>query len=438
MHNVRDFGARGDGITKDTAAIQRAIDTGGMVHFPAGIYLSGTLYLKSGGGLNLETGAVILASPDPADYNALDFCPQNQDFKKEIVSGAHLITAVEQTDICITGGGRIDGNRKAFYGTDDEPECVRLEEKFPLPQETWRPGQMLYICECTRVQIQNVQLFNAPYWTCFLHGCEDVMISGIRILNDQRSKNGDGFDIDSCRRVTLSDCLIDSGDDCIALRANGTRLKQPRPCEDITIANCVLHTNCNAFRIGVGNGLIRRCAISNIVFHDTRTAVCFVSNYSCQDNEVQIENISFANLQMECVRPFFFGSTPSGSLGGLGKVIRNISIHQVRGTAALPSIIQGSSRDKMENISFSDVELTMTDFKTSRLHDFDPAEPYGEFCRNNPNTAFLVQRAKNVDFRHVRILWHEAKDPAWKFGLISDDSENTTCHNCDFGKDSLR
>ncbi|MFA6931697.1 MAG: glycosyl hydrolase family 28 protein [Lentisphaeria bacterium] len=436
MQNVRDFGAKGDGVSKDTMAIQKAIDAGGMVHFPPGIYLSGTLYLKSGGGLHLEAGAVLLASPDPEDYNAADFCPQNRDSKLEIMSGAHLITAVEQSDICITGGGRIDGNRKVFYGTDEEPGCVRLEEKFDLPQDTWRPGQMLFLCECTRVQIQNVQLFNAPYWTCFLHGCEDVMVSGIRILNDQRTKNGDGIDIDCCRRVTVSDCIIDSGDDCITLRANWTRLKQPKPCEYITITNCVLHTNCNAFRIGVGNGLIRRCTISNIVFHDTRTAVCLVSNYSCQEKEVQIEDISFSNLQMECVRPFFFGSTPSGSLRGLGKVTRNISVNQIRGTAALPSIIQGSSQDKMENISFSDVELSMNDFKTTRVHDFDPQEPYGEFCKNNPNTAFLVQRTKNISFRNVNIFWDEVRDPVWKFGLISDDSENIACTDCDFGKEN--
>lgn len=438
MRNVLEFGAKGDGVTKDTAAIQKAIDAGGMVLFPPGTYLSGTLYLKSGGGLELESGAVLLASPDPEDYNTVDFCPQNRDSKKEISSGTHLITAVEQSDICITGAGRIDGNRKAFYGTDEDAGCTRMEEKFPLPPDTWRPGQMIFLCECTRVKIQNVQLFNAPYWTCFLHGCEDVTVSGLRILNDQRTRNGDGIDIDCCRRVTVSDCIIDSGDDCITLRANGTRLKQPKPCEYITISNCVLHTNCNAIRIGVGNGLIRRCAISNIVFHDTRTAICFVSNYSCGEHAVQIEDISLSNLQMECVRPFFYGSTPSGSLQSMGKVIRNISANHIRGTAALASVIQGSGSDKMENISFTDVELHMTDFKASRVHDFDPVEIYGEFSQyKSPNSAFIVQRAKNVIFRDVKIHWNESSDPVWKFGLISVEAENTVCQNCDFGKENM-
>ena len=118
-----------DGQTVNTPAIQRAIDDGGIVHFPAGTYLSGTLYLKSSGGLDLAPGAVLLASPDKADYNASNFCPQNRGdspeknwnaWEKKMtrpmdwVSGAHFIVAVGQHDIVIRGGGTISGNRDAF------------------------------------------------------------------------------------------------------------------------------------------------------------------------------------------------------------------------------------------------------------------------------------------------------------------------------------
>ena len=122
MNNVLDFGAVGDGKAKDTAAVQKAIDAGGIVFFPPGVYLCGTLYLKSCGGLELAPGAVILGSPDKEDYNADDFCVQNSFSTVERSSGAHLIVVLEQHDVVIRGGGRIDGNRQAFYGDPAEKE----------------------------------------------------------------------------------------------------------------------------------------------------------------------------------------------------------------------------------------------------------------------------------------------------------------------------
>ena len=98
MNNVRDFGAVGDGIAKDTSAIQRALDAGGVAYLPPGTYLSGTLYLRSCGGLELAPGAVLLASPDPADYDE-NPCPQNRVFASEKVSGAHLVVACEVHDV---------------------------------------------------------------------------------------------------------------------------------------------------------------------------------------------------------------------------------------------------------------------------------------------------------------------------------------------------
>ena len=98
MRDVRNFGATGDGTTKDTRAIQRALDAGGIAYLPPGEYLSGTLYLHSGGGLELSPGAVLRGSPDPADYDE-NPCPHNRVFSSEMVSGAHLVVACEVHDL---------------------------------------------------------------------------------------------------------------------------------------------------------------------------------------------------------------------------------------------------------------------------------------------------------------------------------------------------
>ncbi len=436
MNCVKDFGAKGDGLTKDTAAIQKAIDSGGVVHFPPGIYLSGTLYLKSQGGLDLEAGATLLASPDREDYNSDNFCAQNRVFAQEHVSGGHFIVAVEQENLSITGAGRIDGNRKAFYGSQEDADCERHNGKFSfsdLPADFWRPAQMIFFCECANVLIRDVQLFNAPYWTCFLHGCDDVIVSGLRILNDQRTPNGDGIDIDCCRRVTISDCLIDTGDDCITLRGNDSPLKNKRACEYISISNCVLHTNCNAFRIGVGNGLVRHAVISNIVFHHTRTAICIVSQYSTSSPGVQIEDISFNNLQMDCDRAFLIATTPRGPRPEEAKQIKDLSINQVRARVRASSIIQGSRLGYVSGITFSDMILTMVSGREEWIVALNENVSYGEFASKSIPGALLVQNIQDISFDRVRVRW-EAASPLWQHGVMVLNSDKPGFTNCDFGK----
>lgn len=113
MTDVTAFGAVGDGVTKDTQAVQRAIDCGGVIAFPPGTYLCGTLYLRDDIALELAPGAVLLASPDQADYNTDDFAPDNHVYEMECVTGAHFIIARNCHNVTIRGGGRIDGNRAA-------------------------------------------------------------------------------------------------------------------------------------------------------------------------------------------------------------------------------------------------------------------------------------------------------------------------------------
>jgi len=424
MRNVCDFGAVGDGRTKDTAAIQRAIDAGGMVYFPPGVYVSGTLYLKSNGGLHLGAGAVLLASPDKADYNADDFCPQNAVFAAEKVSGAHFIVAVEQENVTIEGPGRIDGNRQAFF----EPPAER--GKIWSSPIAWRPGQMIFLCECTNVRVQQVELFNAPYWTCFFHGCECVQVTGVHIYNHPYTRNGDGLDIDSCRFVTVSDCIIDSGDDCIALRGNPGRLKKPRPCEHITITNCILKTICNAFRIGVGDGVIRNVVISNCIIHGSRTGVTLCSKYSPQKG-VLLENIQFENLRIDAQLPIAVLTNAQGRhLGPALQPIRDISFRHIRGSGCSSIRVVGYAEGDIRDITFSDV---IFDWLEGGNPD-SGATSFGESAKAPcPDAPVYLECADRVSFENVRIRWKTA-DPRWKYGLRAERSSEVELHRSDFGK----
>ena len=162
--NVIDFGAKGDGATKDTAAIQRAIDAantagGGEVLLPKGVYLSGSVFLKSGVDFHLADGAVLKGSPDPADYNALDIAPQNWGRlgSGDNISGGHLVLCVEQENVTLRGPGKIDGNVGAFLKM---PDGSHPPTKLEIP---WRPAQMIWFVESRNIAIRDIEIADAPY-----------------------------------------------------------------------------------------------------------------------------------------------------------------------------------------------------------------------------------------------------------------------------------
>ncbi len=428
MRNVMDYGAKGDGITKDTAAIQRAIDAGGMVYFPPGVYVCGTVYLRSDGGLNLSPGAVILASPDREDYNSDDFCPQNCSCPVEQASGAHLIVALEQKNITICGGGKIDGNRSAFY---NEKETNRFG-KYLLGN--WRPGQMLFICECKDVTIRDVELTNPPYWTCFLYGCEYVVVDGIKSRNPRQGHQTDGLDIDCCRYVTVSNCLIDSADDAITLRCSDRRLINKKPCEHVTISNCVLRSFSNAIRIGVGSGAVRNCTFNNLVIRQSRTGVCMVGRYSGTSPYAHIENIMLSNIVMDTEIPFnIVGSMEVEKPEKTDGYIKNISFSHIRGTCEKPGVIIGNDSIAIQNISFDNVELTRKQGNDITVSDAPfPERGSDSYGFGVPPAGFFVGYASDIRFKNFRILW-ETQENVWKYGLMTYNTHQLSISDCDFG-----
>ncbi|MDO5581103.1 MAG: glycosyl hydrolase family 28 protein [Planctomycetia bacterium] len=297
--NVRDYGGIGDGKAKETAAIQKAVDActaagGGTVIVPAGKWISGSIYLKNNVDFYIQAGALILGSPDKEDYNAVDVCPQNYASIKESTAGAHLFLAIEQSNITLRGPGKIDGNGLIFT-CDKNGKPYRTKPYQPFP---WRPAQMLYFVESQNIRIQDLQLVNAPYWTCFLHGCNHVFIRGLDIRNNRRPLvwEGDGIDIDSSQYVVVSDCMIDVDDDAITLRANPKRLKKKQDCKYITVSNCILSGGCDGIRIGVGDGHISNAVFSNLIIMNGHRAIDFIGAWNSESRGPDIDHIRFQNV----------------------------------------------------------------------------------------------------------------------------------------------
>lgn len=266
VYNIRTFGAKGDRNTMDTPAIQKAIDTcnkegGGVVYFPAGNFLSGTLFLKSNVALYLAPGATLWGSTRISDYNP-----------------KHLIYAKGVENISIGGEGVIDGQGDSFLDKDLNP----------LP----RPSPLIEIRDSRGIRIENVTIRKAPAWTIHPKNCDDVKIRGISILNNLRGINTDGIDPDSCRNVIISDCHIEAGDDCIVLKTTD-RGGVAGPIENVTVTNCVLVSSASALKLGTeSHGDFRHCVFSNCVIRNSRTGIALLANDGGTMQDIRFSNIT--------------------------------------------------------------------------------------------------------------------------------------------------
>lgn len=413
-YSITDFGAIGDDQTTNTETTQAAIDKchsngGGRVVVPPGIFIIGSIFLKDNVDLHLLPGAELKGSPDISDYCADDCFEQNQFSVSENVTGAHLIMVIEATNVSITGRGRINGNSAAFFGPPSD-----LKFNFSITDR--RPGQMVCFIECRDVCVEGVELNDAPYWTLFVHGCEMVTITGVRISNDRRTPNGDGIDIDCSRNVTISDCLISSGDDSITLRGCNKPLKdKSRICENVMVTNCVLSSPCNAIRVGVGEGVIRNCSLSNLVISDSRTGICLISCYGQRDKlGATIQNIKFSNITMDVVMPFYIASRLEATAP-----VENITFDNITATASKTSVVSGNEKSMVRGVSFRNTNIEVNggrDFMDEEMAQTDIRER-----SKGINAAFLVSNTDEVRFIDFTLKWGKLDAP-WEHCFIVRNS----------------
>jgi polygalacturonase len=279
--SVRSCGALGDGVTKDTAAFQAALDSSaaagrGMVVVPAGTYIIGSITIPSNTVLVLDSGAMVVGSPDLDDYPIISVRWEG----RWIPGHRALISATNASHITIIGPGSITAN--PTLGGREMPRRPTLIE--PI--------------NCTDVWLEGFSTQNDRMWSIHPTYCRNVRASHLTIHST--GGNGDGIDVDSCSHVVIDGCDIDTGDDCIAIKS-GRGLegyKIARPSDHIVISNCRLGDS-NFACIGIGSetsGGVRDVRIEHCTFTHAKSYAIYIK--SRPGRGARIDNISAADLDV--------------------------------------------------------------------------------------------------------------------------------------------
>ncbi len=376
--DARTFGAKGDGVTLDSAAISNAIAAcvkqgGGTVYFAPGRYVIGTVQLYSHIRLLLESGAALVGSHDIHEYLPSPPFGFARHYGVDITGeGAVLgmLIAKNAEDISIEGQGEIDGQGDSFVsmqtshgGNDYMPQYVRNPEKFETAMSTLefgpvepvnRPGTMIVFFHCSNVRLHGITLRSAPNWTLHLQDVEGAAISGIQVLNNPKIPNNDGIDCMQCRHVRISDCAIDAGDDDFAIVAS----------EHVNVSNCSLSSRSAAIRLES----TRLSTFTGLSMDTNRGIAIFPNRYPGQENRAT-EDVTFSDIVIRTrlipggwwgkAEPIYIAVQPCASGIPCGIRVRHVVFNNIIAEAENGALLWGGDGSPITGVEFNGVRLHM-------------------------------------------------------------------------------
>jgi polygalacturonase len=289
--NPRAYGAKGDGVSKDTTAIQAAIDAcelqgGGTVRLIAGTYLSAPIVLKSNITLHLDKDATLLGSSDHADY------PSKTEFREPGLQS--LVSATNAINVAITGEGVIDGAGETWW------EMARsIKNAGVMGSDHPRP-RLVVFDHCKHVRVEGVTIQNSPMWQLVPYYSDDVTIRNIKVLAPAHSPNTDAIDPFSSSNVYIDHVIADVGDDDIAIKSGAIGSPGPdEPSRNIVIRDCTfLHGHGLSIGSEIAGGA-RNIRAEHIRFEGTDNGIRVKAN---RDRGNDVGHLLFRDIEMKDVK----------------------------------------------------------------------------------------------------------------------------------------
>ncbi len=430
---VNAYGAKGDGVTLDTAAINAAVQDchsrgGGTVVVEAGTYRTGTVHLLDNITLRLEPGATVLGSDNLIDYTHLARPSEERD--------TALIVAENVHNVAIVGEGTIDGNGSVF--TDNGvPHFVpyfegaqtrqgdalvsRMAEgrEGPVHMRA-RPGILVLVLHSDGVILRDFHVVGSPNWSIHVACSNHISVSGLDVRNSLLVPNADALDVSGSSNVTIANSYLEAGDDVLVLGGPCADGWCHQAMENVAVSNVILHSRSAAIRIGPSAGDDRNMTFENVVIRDSNRGI----NIQARGGEV-VENLLFSNVVSDTrmidgpwwgagepvsitVARWAYPSWPDAPAQTAGK-IRHVVFNGMIAKSQSPIVIYSTEPGFIEDIAFRDLKLTMESSPLQAILggnlDLQPTTPISLGLVRHDLSAVEIHNVRGLAFTGLQVHW---------------------------------
>ncbi|RDY00649.1 Exo-poly-alpha-D-galacturonosidase, partial [Mucuna pruriens] len=388
--SVADFGAAGDGLRYDTAAIQSAINSCPErapchITFPApGKYLTATVFLKSGVVLNVEAGATILGGTRLEDY------PKDS-------SRWYVVVAENATDVGILGGGVVDGQAAKFVVREDPRKNIMV---------SWNQTGACLGDECRPRLIDYIL-------TCSLHlvRSDNISIHDIAIYGDFNIPNNDGIDIEDSNNTVITRCHIDTGDDAICPKSS------TGPVYNLTVTNCWIRSKSSAIKLGSASWFdMKYFVFDSITIVDSHRGLGFQIRDGGNVSDIVFSNINISTRYYDPswwgrAEPIYVTTCPRDSTSKEAS-ISNVLFINITANSENGIFLSGSKGGLLRNLRFINMDITYRRF-TSYVDGLLDYRPGCQELVKHRSAGMMMEHIEGLEVKNVEMRWSNNQLEQW-------------------------